>query len=139
MIPAVLLVVGGSIFGTLGLLHAWFTFQDIGRPRRLVPADPTLRDAMATSGVRLARGGTTMWRTWVGLNFSHSLGVLLFAACAIALGLGLTSGRVPRGLLLLPPAIGSIYVFLGVRYWFRVPVAGTALGTLCFVVAWALY
>jgi hypothetical protein len=139
MIPAALLMVGGSIFGVLGLLHAWFTFQDIGHPRRLVPEDPTVADAMAASGVRLARGGTTMWRAWVGFNFSHSLGVLVFAACAIALGLGLNSVRVPRGLLLLPPAIGSIYVLLAVRYWFRIPAAGTALGTLCFAVAWALY
>ena len=57
-----LLIVGGSIFGILGLLHAAYTLADIYRPRRLVPDDPALIDAMASTGVRLARGGTTMWK-----------------------------------------------------------------------------
>ena len=104
-----------------------------------MPENPTVGDAMAATGLRLARGGTTMWRAWVGFNFSHSLGLVVFAACAIGLGLGLESVRVPQSLLLLPPAVGSIYVLLAVRYWFRIPAAGTAFGTLCFAVAWALY
>ena len=137
--PAILLVGGGSIFGVLGLLHAWFTFRDMARPRRLVPEDPAVADAMAATGLRLARGGTTMWRSWVGFNFSHSLGLLVFAAGTIALGLGLDSVRVPQSLLILPPAIGSAYVLLAVRYWFRIPAAGTALGTLCFMIALTLY
>jgi hypothetical protein len=80
-----------------------------------------------------------MWRSWVGFNFSHGLGLLVYAACTIALGLGLDSVRVPRSLLMLPPAIGSAYVLLAVRYWFRIPAAGTALGPLCFTIALALY
>jgi hypothetical protein len=139
MIPAILLVTGGTLFGVMGVLHAWYTFRDIARPRRLVPENPAVAEAMAATGVRIARGGTTMWRAWVGFNFSHSLGLVVFAICAIGLGLVLNSVRVPRSFLLLPPAVGSIYVLLAARYWFRIPVAGTALGTLCFVVAWALY
>ncbi len=136
---AILLVLGGAVFGMLGLLHTWLTFRDIERPRRLAPEDPTVADAMASTGLRIARGGTTMWRAWVGFNFSHGLGLMVFAACTIALGLSLDSVRVPHGLLLLPPAVGGVYAFLAARYWFRVPALGTALGTLCFAVAWALY
>jgi energy-converting hydrogenase Eha subunit C len=139
VMPTVLLVFGGSLFGVLGLLHAWYTFRDIQRPRRIVPDDPAVTEAMRAAGVRLARGGTTMWRTWVGLNFSHSLGVVLFAACTIGLGLTLRSMPLSRTLLLAPVAIGALYVLLAVRYWFRIPVAGTAVATACFVAAWVLY
>jgi hypothetical protein len=48
--PATLLAVGGSIFGVLDVLHAWFTFRDIERPRRLVPEGPAVADAMAATG-----------------------------------------------------------------------------------------
>jgi hypothetical protein len=44
-----LLGFGGGIFVLLGLLHALYTFLDIGRPRRLVPQDPAVARAMAES------------------------------------------------------------------------------------------
>ena len=69
-----LLELGGGIFLLLGILHALYTFLDIREPRRLVPQEPSVALAMVESPVRLARGGTTMWRAWVGFNFSHSLG-----------------------------------------------------------------
>ena len=78
----ILLIIGGSLFALLGLLHALYTFADISRPRRLVPDNPAVIEAMSSSGVRLARGGTTMWRAWVGFNFSHSLGAILFGSPA---------------------------------------------------------
>jgi energy-converting hydrogenase Eha subunit C len=139
MMPTILLVFGGSLFGVLGLLHAWYTFRDIRRPRRMVPDDSAVTEAMRATGVRLSRGGTTMWRTWVGLNFSHSLGAVLFAACTIGLGLTLRSMPLSRTVLLAPVAIGALYVLLAVRYWFRIPAAGTAIATACFLAAWVLY
>lgn len=137
--PTVLLVVGGSVFGVVGLLHAWYTFRDIQRPRRLVPEDPAVAEAMRVTGLRLARGGTTMWRAWVGFNFSHSLGLMLFAGCTIGMGLTLRSASLSRAVLLAPVAIGALYMLLAVRYWFRIPVACTAIATACFVAAWVLY
>jgi len=77
---AVLLILGGAIFGVLGGLHAVYTLLDIRNPRRLVRVDPSVAQAMANSAVRIARGGTDMWRAWIGFNFSHSLGVLLVGA-----------------------------------------------------------
>jgi len=74
---AVLLILGGSVFSVLGVLHATYTLLDIRYPRRLVPVDPSVTQAMANSALRLSRGRTDMWRAWIGFNFSHSLGVLL--------------------------------------------------------------
>ena len=83
---AILLILGGAVFGVLGGLHAIYALLDLRNPRRLVPVDASVVHAMANSAVRLSRGGTDMWRAWIGFNFSHSLGVLLFAALAVWTG-----------------------------------------------------
>jgi hypothetical protein len=132
-------IVGGSVFGLLGLLHAVYTLADTFHPRRIVPDNPDVIEAMSSSIVRLSRGGTTMWRAWVGFNFSHSLGVLLFSSRCITLGLSLETVALPKAALLIPAAIGAIYLGLAIRYWFVIPTIGTAFGTLCFFVGWLSY
>ena len=74
---AILLFLGGGVFGLLGALHAIYTLLDLRNPRRLVPADPSVAQATVNSALRLSGGRTDMWRAWIGFNFSHSLGVLL--------------------------------------------------------------
>ena len=133
------LIAGGAVFAILGVLHAFYTLADISRPRRLVPDNAAVIQSMSTSGLRLAGGRTTMWRTWVGFNFSHSLGLIVFGAGCIAIGLSLVSLTLPKAGLLAPVAIGSIYFLLAVLYWFRVPALCAAAGTLCFIVAWWTY
>jgi ABC-type uncharacterized transport system permease subunit len=136
---SILFIIGGSLFSFLGLLHAVYTFADISRPRRLVPDNPAVIDAMSASNVRLARGGTTMWRAWVGFNFSHSLGAVMFGFGCIVIGLSLDVLALPKAALLVPVVIGAVYFWLAVRYWFRVPAIGIAAGTLCFTIGWLLY
>jgi hypothetical protein len=136
LITGVLLDLGGGIFVLFGLLHASYTALDIRRPRRLVPDDPAVSDAMARSQLRLARGGTTMWRAWVGFNFSHSLGAALFGALCIFAGAVVGTVAIAGWMLFLLPAVALIYLVLGVLYWFRTPVAGIAIATVCLLAAW---
>ena len=133
---ATLLILGGVIFGWLGGMHAAYTLLDLRHPRWLVPADPAVAEAMANSAVRLSGGGTDMWRAWIGFNFTHSLGLLLFAALAIWAGcrVGRLSAVVMPALIL----IGSVYLVVALRYFFRSPAIGVAFGTGCFAVAWLL-
>jgi hypothetical protein len=79
-------IIGGALFGILGLVHAFYTFTDSIRPRRLVPDKPVVMQDMASTGVCLAKGDTTMWRAWVGFNLSHSLGALIFNFCCVSIG-----------------------------------------------------
>lgn len=135
MLSAAGLLAGGAIYVTLGLLHAIYTYTDTLRPRRIVPEDPAVIEAMKGTGVRLARGGTTMWRAWVGFNFSHSLGAVLFGLGCIAAGLCLERLAIPRAALAVPVVVSALYLWLAVKYWFRIPVAGTALATALFAIA----
>ena len=133
---AILLILGGTVFGVLGGLHAIYMLLDLRNPRRLVPVDPSVTHAMANSALRLSGGGTDMWRAWIGFNFSHSLGVLLLAAVAIWAGTRMR--MVPVAVLAALTLVGCVYLALALRYWFRAPAIGVAIGTGCFAAAWVL-
>src|SRR5262249_31934114 len=126
-IDSILLIMGGALFGVLGALHAIYTLLDLRNPRRLVPADPSVAKAMANSALRLSGGATDMWRAWIGFNFSHSIGVLLVAA--LALWAGFRTKTVPAVVAPALTLIGCLYLFLALRYWFRAPAIGVAIGT----------
>jgi len=134
-----LVELGGSVFVLLGSLHALYTLLDIRRPRRLVPQDSAVVLAMTASPLRLSRGGTTMWRAWVGFNFSHSVGVVLFGVICVAAGVALGTMVVPVWVLLVLVVISVIYLGLSARYWFWVPTAGIAAASFCLLVAWLMY
>jgi hypothetical protein len=138
-IARILIELGGGIFVLLGSLHALYTLLDIRRPRRLVPRDPAVSQAMATSPLRLSRGGTTMWRAWVGFNFSHSMGVVLFGVLCMGAGAALGAVVVPAWVLLVLVVISFMYLVVSVLYWFRVPTAGIAVASVCLLVAWLMY
>ncbi len=133
---AILVILGGAVFGVLGALHAIYTLLDLRDPRRLVPVDPSVARAMANSALRLSRGGTDMWQAWIGFNFSHSLGLLLVAALAVWAGSRIKT--LPVGIMPALTLIGCIYLVLALRYWFRTPAIGLAIGTGCFAAAWVL-
>jgi hypothetical protein len=106
---AILLTLGGAVFGVLGALHAIYTMLDLRNPRRLAPVDPSVARAMANSAVIISGGGTDMWRAWIGFNFSHSLGLLLFAALSIWAGFRVKA--LPVGVMPLLTLVGCIYLF----------------------------
>jgi hypothetical protein len=139
MMVGSLLLLAGSIYLVLGFLHALYTLLDLRNPTRLVPDDPAVTTAMENSRVRLTRGATTMWSAWVGFNLSHSLGALLFgAACCIVAACFRVFAFEPWALLALA-LVSAGYLAIGLKYWFRVPIAGAAIATGCLTAAWLLY
>jgi hypothetical protein len=138
-ITRLLVGLGGGIFLLMGFLHAFYTFLDIGRPRRLVPQDPAVAAAMAASQLRLSRGGTTMWKAWVGFNFSHSVGVILFGAACVCTSYALGVMAIPAWILFFLVVFALLYLGLSVVYWFRIPTLGLALATACIFIAWVTY
>ena len=134
---ATLLILGGTVFCVLGVLHTVYTLLDLRNPRRLAPVDPSVAHAMANSALKLSGGRTDMWRAWIGFNFSHSLGVLLVAG--LALWAGSRFNTPPVGIIMpVLTLIGCIYLVLALLYWFRAPAIGVAIGTTCFAAAWVL-
>jgi len=129
----VLFVAGAAIFALLGVAHGVLTLRDLGTPRSFVPTDEQAHEVMARARLRLAPR-TSIWNAWLGFNLSHSLGLLVFGTLLGGLALGdfplVARSSVLRGAAIV---VSTTYVLLAIRFWFWVPVAASALGTLCFI------
>jgi hypothetical protein len=139
MMVGALLGIAGLVYTVLGTLHLVFTLLDARNPKRLAPDDPAVLVAMRTAKIRLSRGAVTMWDGWISFNLTHSLAALsMGAACFIVAALFGVFAFPPAALFALA-AVSSIYLLIGLRYWFGAPRAGTIVATGCLVVAWLLY
>ena len=131
-----LFLAGGLLFLLLGTAHVVHTPQQPGERKGLSPADPGLAESMARSRVLLT-GRTDMWRTWVGLNLSHSLGVFLLGLVAVLVGRTPASFAYNAAVFVpLAIAVSLAYLGLGLAYWFRTPIIGVGLSVLLFSCAW---
>lgn len=133
-----LFLAGALPFVLLGIAHALATPLTPDESKGLSPRDPEYRQGMAGQTVLLTRR-TNLWLAWVGFNLSHSLG-----AVAFGLAVGLV-GRTPEtfaanGPAFLPFAIvvSGAYLAIGLRCWFRTPIAGIVVSSACFVLSGAL-
>jgi len=125
----ILVALSALVILALGCLHLSITF----RGNKLHPRDPELLERMRTVSPVITRE-TTMWKTWIGFNASHSYGAMLF---------GLVYGyfAVVRPDVLFGSAfllgVGAMllagYVFLGYRYWFSIPFRGIVVAALLYV------
>jgi hypothetical protein len=139
MVSRYLLVTGGTIFSIMGLLHIIYTIFDIYQPKRLVPMNQVVISQMASAGVRLARGRTNMWDAWLGFNISHGLGVIIFGLVCVGAGVFAQKLALPKATLLIPVFVGVLYFLLAIRFWFRAPAIGVAIGTSLLFMGWVLY
>jgi hypothetical protein len=134
-----LLLLAGSIYLVLGVVHALYTLIDLWKPSRIVPSDPAVMTAMQNSHVRLTNGTNTMWRAWVGFNLSHSLGMVLFGAACFVVAICFRVFAFEPWTLLVLGLISAGYLAIGIPNWFRVPIWGIAIATGSLLAAWALY
>jgi hypothetical protein len=130
-IASYLLAAAAFIILSLGTLHLLFTFHG----DKLHPRDPALIASMKEVSPRITRE-TTMWKTWIGFNASHSYCGMLFGLIYGYLALRhpdflfASAFLLSVGLLLL-----AGLVFLGWRYWFSTPFRGIVLATALYVAA----
>lgn len=127
-LAALLVAASAAIVATFGPVHVLYTF----RGRLLFPRDDALRARMHEVAPVITRE-TTMWKTWIGFNASHGLGLVLFGATygylALARGALLFGSTF---LLALGLAALCCWCVLAKRYFFSVPLRG-------IVVAMVLY
>jgi hypothetical protein len=127
-----LFLAGALPFLFLGSLHAWYTPRTPEERNGLSPADPDVAEAMTRTHPVLTRR-INLWQGWVGFNLSHSLGVVMLGALVVI------AGRNPAAFsanaaAFVPFAmvLAAAYLAIGIRYFFRVPIAGCALSLALF-------
>ena len=133
-----LFAAGASPFLFLGLAHALATPLTKSDRKGLSPRDPALADALENATPLLTRR-TNMWLGWVGFNLSHSLGAVAFAAFVLAIAFTPGAYAVASSVCVpLATLVAGTYLALGLRYWFRTPIAGCAFSFASFVAAWLM-
>src|SRR6187431_1655910 len=115
-----MMTASAGIILLLGVIHLVYTFYG----RKLAPRDPALQAAMREVSPVLTRE-TTMWKTWVGFNASHSMGAILFGLIYGYLALMEPMLLFHSAFLLAVglAMLGSLSV-LGKLYWFSIPFRG---------------
>ncbi len=77
---------------------------------------------------------TNLWLTWVGFNLSHSLGAVLFGVVTLLVGRNPeTFGANWGAFIPLAIVVSGVYLAIGVRCWFRTPIIGIIISSVCFV------
>ena len=129
MLDSYFIAAGAVIALVLGLIHLLYTY----RGTKLHPRDDALKARMHEVSPIITRE-TTMWRTWIGFNASHSFGAILFGWVYGYLALAH-----PRlffesyFLLLTGAAFWAGYVVLGRLYFFSIPFRGIVAGAVLYV------
>ena len=115
----------------LGLLHLVYTFSG----PKLTPRDPDLQERMNAVSPVISRE-TTMWNAWVGFNASHAFGAILFGLVYSYLAL-LHPAFLFQSMFLIVVGFALLggYMFLSMRYWFRIPFRGVLLALILYAFA----
>jgi hypothetical protein len=126
-----LIAAGATIALGLGALHLFYTFSG----SKLLPRDRELHTRMQEVSPVITRQ-TTMWKAWVGINATHSYGLILFGAVYGYLALAYSSFLLQSVfLLLLGLTLLLGYVFVARKYFFRIPLRGVIVATMLYVLA----
>jgi hypothetical protein len=121
----------------LGFLHLLYTF----RGPELHPLDPNLTARMMTVSPVIS-GATTMWQVWVGLNATHSFGLILFGALYGYLAIRHSAFLFHSWFLLaLGVALLLGYAVIAKLYFFTAPFRGVVLAAILYllgiIINWA--
>jgi hypothetical protein len=129
-----LVAASAAIVLLLGLLHLLYTFHG----DKLWPREAALKTRMQEVSPIITRE-TTMWKTWIGFNASHSYGAILFGLIYGYLSLAHGAFLFQSSFLLI---VGVLllagYVFLGKVYWFSAPFRGIVLASALYSAALAI-
>jgi hypothetical protein len=122
---------GSFIFLSLGLAHLRITFTGL----KLHPRKESLSDEMKSTPMRISKE-TSIWKAWIGFNASHSAGAIFFGVINSLLAFHyFWIIKESVFILFLTSSFVLFFLFLAKAYWFRVPLIGVLIATLCFALS----
>jgi hypothetical protein len=127
-------IAASSIYIFLATLHLLYTFFT----NKFLAKDSNTVEAMKNTHPLLTNK-TTMWKAWIGFNGSHSSGGIFLGMANLFLAtlyFPFLAASLP--LLLLTVITSLFYLFLGIKYWFNIPLTGIAIATCCYVIAFVI-
>jgi hypothetical protein len=129
MKASVFIAASAAVMLLLGFVHLLYTFRGMN----LHPRDPELTARMMAVSPVISPE-TTMWRTWVGFNATHSLGLILFGAAFGYLAVWHSAFLFQSRFLL---ALGFVsllsYAVVAKLYFFRAPFRGVVAAAVLYL------
>ena len=134
MLSQFLMIASGGIVFTFGTIHLIYTF----RGPKLTPRDPSLQKAMREVSPVITRE-TTMWKTWIGFNATHSMGLMLLGLVYAYLAAWHADLLFRSPFLVILGLVTLLaYTLLAKAYFFSVPFLGVCTSLALYGLAVAL-
>lgn len=134
MAATILMVFCAGIVLLMGVVHLVYTFSG----PLLKPRDPALQTKMRQISPVISTE-TTMWKSWIGFNASHSMGAILFGLIYGFLALAHAPLLFHSSFLLM---VGLVmlggFVLLAKLYWFSIPFACISVALVCYLASIAV-
>ncbi|MEO6541477.1 MAG: hypothetical protein ABIN74_10815 [Ferruginibacter sp.] len=131
MAAQILWIIASSVYIILATLHLLYTFFT----NKFDARDGHTTEMMKQTHPVLTNR-TTMWRSWIGFNGSHSAGGIFLGAINLILAVfyfDFLTAALP--LIILTDITSLFFLFLGIKYWFNIPLRGIAIATICYIAA----
>jgi hypothetical protein len=127
-LPSILIALSAAVVLLLGSAHLLFTFYG----PKFDPRDPELKTRMMAISPVISRQ-LSMWQAWIGFNYSHSFGAILFGLVYGYLSLW-HGDLLFRSWFLLGLGLLLLLAFLvvGKIYWFSTPFRGILLSAVLY-------
>eukprot|EP01130_Rhizamoeba_saxonica_P015107 TRINITY_DN671_c0_g2_i1.p1 TRINITY_DN671_c0_g2~~TRINITY_DN671_c0_g2_i1.p1 ORF type:complete len:149 (+),score=8.77 TRINITY_DN671_c0_g2_i1:19-465(+) len=128
-ITKTLIASGAGIIGIFCCSHAMYTlYDDFIRPTYFTPVSKEIEKSLKGEQLKLAPG-TDFWKAWIGFNYSHSLGGILFSGLVLRLIIKEDIESL-RELMPVICFVPLVYAALAKRYWFDKVFHGLGLAFL---------
>ena len=137
----IILAVGAGIILLLGTGHGVLTLLDTIEPRYFTPTDESVRTAMEGVRTAMQRGKpvtskTNLWRSWLGFNLSHSLGIIVLGGALLVFALQHFTAFAQSALIQCSAAgIASAYLIIAIQFWYWAPALGFGVALACIITA----
>ncbi len=122
---------GSIIILILGSLHLYYTFFS----NKFSSKNENMIAEMKVSSPLLTNK-TTMWKAWIGFNASHSSGAMYIGLINLFIAINYFP-IIEKNIFFFVFNILTIgfYVWLGKKYWFKIPYTGVLLTFICYILS----
>jgi hypothetical protein len=130
MTARILITASAAVILAFGLIHLVYTF----RGTKLTPRDTALRQQMQEVSPVIT-SETNIWKTWIGVNATHSLALILFGLIYGYLALEKSEVLFNSPFLLFVGFAMLLALAVICRlYFFSIPFRGISVALLCYIV-----
>lgn len=129
--------IGVWILIFLGGVHFLGTFVDLFRPFLFSPKDPKFKNQMKKH-TALITNQTDFWKSWLGFNLSHGLGILTVGILLLYLANGPGVLESLKWIRPLAAFFSFVLLIMALKFWFLSPAIGFGMSFTAFVLSMVL-